>query len=886
MKLIETIREARIGFQILSLSSPDSPRKAALKVVKARAAEKVKHVLRRFKRSQVRAVSTVLGPSAGAEFFWRAATVARRWGDVEQRLNRLAVTDPSAIENFTRVGFQYDTDPMVLLCMARNPHSGKYLGPLIAEADLSEGSPVAERIRVSLDYSAAFCAAAGLLLDDETAQRIGEAVLGRHPNLNLRFHQILDSVGVRPAHPPSNAALRGIPDSGMRKPCGHRLIVAESFADMAAIAQLFVGAGKVTVIGLNDTFGKADFAEFTTHLERAEVTVEHVRSRITRFSQRYLDIHEATRDASQQIAARLLALGGLLTESDRPAFELALADHLFFECLKMESVRELLASDEFDHIVIACPERKADGRFFQLLAGVDALRTDTRVEILSIARRIGDRATFTDGLETMLSPPPAAPSAPAWGPPHSKIAADLEHWAAQIAGRMKSFSGEERKNVLLVTANNPAYNAATAHYARTLARQQNVTIGFVGSNVKGLAAELKSDETGLKLKEFQFLPVHFPRVLINLEESMRRLLLDFAGEAGNPMMAHLIRIGAARITRDVLKPGIVYHKVMNAWFDRLARTDALPDLVVLSPVRIPRVAAFSAIARAHGVPSLALEAHGLNANYSRYINVDADFYGVISNYFRKQSDTGFRIPNERTFVVGSPRIVSPQKYNSHSARYAARKRIRKEFSVDSDAYEACISFFCQPSNWQHVELVWRNILSACKGLGIIVLLKPHPEETPSRVEAYLAVARNLGMANFVALVETDPKTVIQASDMVLTGYSAAAIDAAVLGVPVVCVTNGDTEYPVDQHEIIDGLLVRSDTELRMTLTALVEQPDQFLRKAEAFLAREPQFRDGPDENLNTLIEHILAMPADQAIRDGQSVPRSLFLKGPYKTFPV
>ncbi|SEB83420.1 hypothetical protein SAMN05216452_3356 [Nitratireductor aquibiodomus] len=885
MKLVELWRRALLELRAIILLKQASHQATLFKLLKARISAGIAKARRRAMTAQFRLVEMLFGPSAAADFFWRSPTTRKLWGDVELRADRLAKRSQDAVDHFTRLGFMKTQDPMVLICLARNVHCRAGLAQCLRTADLSEGSRLDQTIRGSMSYAAAFVGAAGLLLDDASAKRIADLVLDKHVRLDLQFHQIIDSLGSHLTVPPTDSSLRGLLESGMRKPCKHRLIIADELSDRPAIAQLFTGAEKITVIGLRDTFGKTDFQEYTDYAGDAEITVEHIRSRITRFSRPYLDLHEATRIAAERITDGLLEENGLLDEHNRASVELEISDHLFFGNLRTEAVRTLLESEEFDHIVVACQAKSSNGMFLQNLSAVDPLLKDPRVEFISIARSLHARTIFTNNLEAMLQPPREMPTAMLWGPSPSKFIADSDARASVAARRAAGFPKSGTKRILILTANNPAYNAATADYAVTLAAEYDVTIGLAGRDARPILSAITAIGKEAPNVNVVLLP-NVDRQLPQLNKHLRRHLLSLAAEPGNLALAHFIRVNAHQTAEQVIAPALLQHKVFDAWFSRLSADEELPDLIVLAPPRNPRVAAFARLARRHGIPSLSLEAHGLNGNYCRYINIDTDFYGVISGYFKKTAERGFNIPLERTFVVGSPRIKAPEDHDLASARAAARELLRDTFDIDCSAYKSCISFFCQPSSWAHVKLVWSNILNACAVLDVLILLKPHPEETPSRVAAYLRLAKEFGMTERVIVVETDPKTAIVASDMMLTGYSTAAIEAAVLGVPVTCVTDGDADYPVDQHEIVNCQFVRSSEALRSIIIELTENPQAYAARSQRFLANEPQFVEGPDRNLKSLVAHIFSLPPEEALREEKTLSRSLFPKGPHQTFSI
>lgn len=834
---------------------------------------------------QVSAVQILFGARAANAFFWYSPTSRKIWFNAETRLYGLLRNAPGAVDHFVRLAFRKSGDATVLLGLARNPGARGYLAPLLASNPPVATPFLLGRLRNSRDYAAIYAGVCALLLDRATAERFADDISGLNESLVDRTFHILDSMGTRPARAPQNPQFRSLLESGLGKPSSHRLVVAEAPSDLRAIAQLFADADEVTVLILNDTYGRAKFDEYAEVFGPVRITVEHIRTRISRFSEAYISIHEATKSAARLITGRLFGADGVASQlgvEDRFFIEVTLADHLFFQVLKSEALRTLLHLPDFDHIVIACQNQAPGSEFLRLLSSIDEVREDPRVELVSVSRSLAASARFGDCLRTVMfdfEPPRALPG---WRPPVERLRENLQQKAGRLAETLPGFGQEgQRHRVLLATTNNNAYNTSTLHYLASLKQDHATRVAFCGAN----ATPLLEGRSGTEVDMVQPIPTALAAGFPALVNWIRSWLIDLADEIADPAVGRILRLRASRAASEGIIDPLVFGKVLDAWFERLASEGGLPDLVALTPARVPSVAAFAPLARKYGIPSLALEPHGLNANYARYTNILTDRYGVISEYFRAQSD-GFGIPIARTTVIGSPRIIRPKGYDIAAARATARQRMASEHKSDFDRFRANLSYFCQPSDWTHVAKVWHNILTATEGLDTRIFLKTHPEEAPARIAAYFDVARACDAADRVEIVETDPTTAIEIADIVLTGYSAAAIDAAILGCPVVCVTDGEVDYPVAQHEIIDAPLVRSAAELRDEVIAYLDDRAAYNARATAFLAHNPQFVEGPDSRLTSLVKEILEGDRESVIRRPEDLPTSAFLSGPHPVFPV
>lgn len=835
---------------------------------------------RRAFRLYLRGIERAGGVGAANRAFWNGPASQQNWSAVRIRLNQLAERAPNEITPFVEAGFAKTADPLVLTRLASHPLTRTALtGAMRAEAEQPDPQ-ISERLERSAQYSAAFAAAAAQVLDDAGLDALRDRIAPDHAP---RYIQLLDSFGFRPAGGAGDAVLRHAPHTGLRGQGQKRLVITETLSNPEAFLPLLQNTGQVTLLALNDTYGKARLDAFSDMPGIADVTVEHVRSRITRFSQRYIEIHERTRNDAQSLA--LVASQGLLEPDFLPYLELAIADYLFFQALKLEAIREVLADDGFDHVVIALQEHRAGSSFLLLMSAFQDLLADPRCEILSVSESTASRLRFDGCLET-LATGPRPPQLPLdWLPPLENAAANLDSRIDAIAGNLPLCESESgRPGALLATTNNPAYNASTGAYAAALLKDLDLRIAFVGGNATQVHHAMTAD--GAPAAPIHFLRQSFPKGFEAMTRRLTAQCLDLAASLPqNSVVRHIIRMAPGRLATEVIQSHIIYSRMVQAWFARMDAEDALPRMVFLSPNRPPNVGLFAAVARRHNVPSIALEAHGLNANYSRYINVVTDYYGVISGYFRDHAAEGFGIPAARTRVVGTPRLVVPQGHDLDTARAAARQEIGAETGHDFADFSGTAVFFCQPSAWFHVAKVWTSILHMAGELNMGVLLKPHPEDSPSRIERYLSLSAGMEAAQRVTLLQGPAARAVEASDIVLTGYSAAALDAALLQVPVVCVTDGPGGYPVDQHEIAGGPLVHSAAELTAAVRAVLEDPGAARTRAAQFLEREPQFVTGPEPLLRAMAQEILEA-GEAGLRPENEVPASIFLPGPHPVFPV
>jgi hypothetical protein len=843
-------------------------------------------VQRRLLAVQVQLVERLFGTRTANRYFWVAPGSNPDWRDVRQRLGRL-----SAIEHGTKDQFVLDClnrtdDPATVVGLSRHPASSTCTTAWLARAAEGLDEAIARRLRRSHVLAGAVLGAGDRLLAPGRAADLTTWVTDLHDVPDSRLFQVRDSTGLRPT------TLRSERDGELgagepARPSRHRLVIAEHFYDPEDIALLLPGAEQITLLATSDTFGTADLLAYEAWPGVGRVTVEHTRSRISRFSREYIDLHEATVTVAERVVAHVAELPGLLEPHDVSVLTVEVADFLFFQALKVRAIEALLADCGFDHIVVTVDRHQPGDEYIQLLAGVVGLADDPRVEILSTSRSSQVRARFW-----RLADEIAAPTAHTYTPkrqlPHDLVVRKFAEFATELGRSLQSPARSGRSLVQVVTADVAAYNTSTNAYVSELAREFDVRVLQVGAE----SMQPMEGLVGRAGRDYAFDTIAVPsgpcRPLAQI--LLRRLRQDqFArtppGSADERAVEWALRSTLPRLSLQALGVPLARIKAIASWMHDAQEKGTLPDAIILTPQRSPAVGSIAPAARRFGVPTIAIEPHIQDANYCRYLKISADYYGVMSDYFRQRAADGFGIELSRSRTIGSPRQVAPAGYDPRREQQLRRQQFEAETGVEMADGRITLVFFCQPSDWGHVSTVWGSILHAARATGSRVLLKTHPEETVSRAAAYVEQAAAAGMADRVVLLDVDAPTAVALADLVLTAYSTAAIDAAVRQRPVISVTEGDARYPVDLEAMVGASLVTSVDELIDVIEQYRSDPDGFECRARSLIERETQFVEGPGDRLRTFVREVVSIGA-AGVRRPSEVPRSLFLDGPHSVFPV
>lgn len=305
--------------------------------------------------------------------------------------------------------------------------------------------------------------------------------------------------------------------------------------------------------------------------------------------------------------------------------------------------------------------------------------------------------------------------------------------------------------------------------------------------------------------------------------------------------------------------------------------------LAISPIRSPCNAQFATIARAVGIPSIAIAPHCLTAAYCRYGSVSSDYAAVYADYFAKEYDRHFGIPHGRCYTFGSPRIMRPINYKPLDSRKDARKKIGL-----NGGDPPVIAFATQPMPAEHILAVWRMIIRAAKALDMParVILKRHPEEVPSHVERYRQIIAEEDAGDLCYVAGVDIKDLLIASEVVLTCYSTTAIEAAILERNVAIVSIDGIEYPMQWHEVL-GVPFCTDSG---TISELISESLHAGPNGKSWVSNfkdaNPELFDNSAFNrLAAIVDDVVAI-GPQGIRSRDEIPSTLFLTASFREYLV
>lgn len=800
------------------------------------------------------------------------------WHDVEQRLDELADAPRQTLTDFVDEVLEATRAPVVVTALARHPGSAATVRAWLR--DLVSGEPAELRARVAFGetFAAAMSAAARLLLPPEEAQAAVEAVEAHLSRMSSHYFQFLDaSAGHRPAGAAST------PGASVR----HRLIIAEQLDDPRMVALLLPGCERATVLSTADLFGRADFADRAAWTGSGEVRIEHIRSRITRYSPEYIGLHLATVALAERLTCEIAGIPGLLHPDDRPFLALDVADFLFFRALRVHALELLLDDPDFDDVVVAVGEQSPASEFLRLLAGVDRIRTDPRVQIVSVGRTTSLRVAFWQVLDTIASPLVLQE------PLALRYSMDtvVRRFAALAAARVVDVAPPDEPWVLLGTASKDAYIESTVTCAREIARDRPVRVLHMqnGATPADPALTALGNENGIRFSTCASDAVPGNPMV----DAIRRFLqprcartLAAADTRFEHAAARALTVSLAPLCSGVVVPALLRAKVLEHGFASWRGQSRLPAAVVLIPQRPGDIGAIAAAARRTGVPSIAVEPHLYVPEYSRYTKVVTDYYGVLSTHLVEGAVKEFGLGDpERVRVIGSPRLVAPHGYDPAEAQRLARTAYTAEHGFDFSRAPTHLVFFCQPSGWKHVEPVWDLLLDAVEKSGTHLFYKVHPEEGPARIQQYENRAARRGLSRSVTRLGGDAADAVALADIAATSYSTAALDAAIRAKPVVGVAPGGRSYPVEVAAIAGARVATTADELAAYLDEFAVDPTPMQRDARAWLEREHQFVDGPGAALRQFVADVIER-GTAGIRTPEQLPESLFTDGPHPVFQV
>lgn len=681
-------------------------------------------------------------------------------------------------------------------------------------------------------------------------------------------------------------------------PAHHRLLVMDEDLPPGMICHLAHGVGRLTVLRFNDLLGQIKLDPLRAALPGVEVTVEHARTRIGRFSAQYHALHQRTLSLAEELVRPTVAGMegfGSVDEDTRLALVLGVADRLFFKALRMDGCLRAMKDSTFDSVIISAG-RSLD--LIQLAFSDGALVDDERVAIGCWSADVRVRSAWHKNLA--IGRARAAAGMKSYANLGTVKPADR----TAIMERVATFlSGEHSKQVLnygdtrvarrkiaLITNGNRAYTTSAIQIAFHLQRNYNVDVVWAHGKIDLLNDTLRRVEKELSTTAVGKV-LHPGYVALNIDPTDKAAEKAFDGVFRADVASNFESIDAIIDNDAALRTALATEVAsgMSQFVLRslaqLRRAENLLsrehyDAVLICPVREPRNALFVAGARHCKIPSITVEPHCLNATYCRYSAVLTDYATLYSDYFINEYAANFGIPGDRSYPVGSPRLLQPVDYDSE----LARQHTRQKLGIDPET--PVVAMTTQPMPVAHTEEVFRFVVRAIASLRqpVKLYIKPHPEENESNIALYKSIIRSEGCEESCQIVSYDIKELIMASNLVVTYYSVTALEAAILERNVVIAGRQGEDYPMPYHEIISVPCCRSEEELRAALIDTFDRGDEAATSISGFKRAHPYLYDnGTFDRLSDAVGDVIAR-GRESIRDVNALPAHPFVSAPFREF--
>lgn len=676
-------------------------------------------------------------------------------------------------------------------------------------------------------------------------------------------------------------------------PAEHRLIVMDEPLSPAMIRHLATGAGKVTLLRFNELYGKLPLAEVQEALPDVEVTVEHARTRVGRFSSRYAELHERTRDLARILIDPLSnGLGEGRAADKRLNAILVLADRLFFKALRIDGCLRAIRDTAFDSVVVSA-SRNGDL---------------VRLVLTDPASREGARVTFgcwSTNHRTLVAFPRQFAAARQSSADDAFAATEIEPEARErhfslvrsfvdrpfsLQAVVEGAPREHASRIAVTTSGNRAYLSSSVQAALALGRSHDVDLIWTHGRLDALQDALEAaQKNGLLASEGG---IRVPRILaLNKDPTSRRV---------QRVLSRLLRVQVAE-DRAPIEAVLGEDIALRAMFDSEMRSD-LPDFlmrlfvqfgraerllaeedyaaVLVCPVREPRNAVYVSAARKAGIPSLTFEPHCLNSAYCRYSSVLTDFAALYNDYFVREYAENFSLSADRSFIVGSPRILRPPAYDP---KWSRRER-RAELGIPADLPVVVLA--TQPMPAIHTETVFRDVVRAVVSLGrpVRLYVKPHPEENEADRALYRTIIRQESGTATCSVVDIDVKDLMIASDLVVVYYSVTALEAAVLERNVLIAGRRGEPYPMAYDEILSVPLCTDADEIRAAMLDTFASGPAATTGIGAFRDRHPYLYDNRVfDRLADAVQSVIES-GETGIRDAATFPDQPFVTAEFREY--
>jgi len=298
--------------------------------------------------------------------------------------------------------------------------------------------------------------------------------------------------------------------------------------------------------------------------------------------------------------------------------------------------------------------------------------------------------------------------------------------------------------------------------------------------------------------------------------------------------------------RIPLKKHFLEHMPRTAvWIEGLANlyTSIQPSAVIAVPdLHFPARTAFT-LARRHDIPSLTVQP-ALISDHPQYGEACADRVAAIDEYSRQIYIRRGSLRPDQVIKTGLPRWDTIETADRKETE--AMNELRAQVGLAPT--DRIILFATQPLPISYTERVLKAIVRGLKPYdqdNLRLVIKLHPRES-------LDVYNNLHFAQGAAISpivvkNVDLRTLLVTSELLITGFSNVALEAALLDKPVLIINLTGTPDPLPFVENGLALKASSEQEVEKRIAELLSSSataKQLRASRHQYIEENPQLLDG------------------------------------------
>jgi len=265
-----------------------------------------------------------------------------------------------------------------------------------------------------------------------------------------------------------------------------------------------------------------------------------------------------------------------------------------------------------------------------------------------------------------------------------------------------------------------------------------------------------------------------------------------------------------------------------------------PRTVVAIPDRKTPARIAVALARRYGIPTLTVQPALIN-NHPRYGPLYADKAAVLDEFSREVFVERGGVAAERLVITGLPRWDGVFEINRESAVSEVQERL----GLNSE--DKFVVFATQPIPPSYTQrMIQATMRATSRYPAMRLVIKLHPSESVENYEVLLEDLDGISCRPTV-VADIDLHALLAASELLVTGFSNVALEAALLDKPVLVVnlTGEPDPLPFVQDGIALGAY--SEAEVERQFNRIMSEPlisEQLRVGRHQYMQRNPQLFDG------------------------------------------